>query len=92
MIKKLRRLLWRIMGVYYDRFFRKIDYVLLKDDPFTQKGTGTYDNGAKVWRWSDEKLIIGKYCSIAHNVNFIIDDGYHGLSAITSYPFINKHQ
>ncbi|WP_379968529.1 CatB-related O-acetyltransferase [Epilithonimonas sp. UC225_85] len=90
MIKKLRRFFWRLMGVNYDQFLRKIDYVLLKDDKFTEKGTGTYDNGAKVWRWSDEKLIIGKYCSIANNVNFIMDDGFHGLSPVTSYPFINN--
>lgn len=90
MIKNLRRFFWRLMGVDYDQFLRKVDYILLKDDKFTQKGIGTYDNGAKVWRWTNEKLIIGKYCSIANNVNFIMDDGFHGLSPVTSYPFINN--
>lgn len=90
MIKGMRRFFWRLMGVDYNQFLRKIDYVLLKDDKFAQVGIGTYDNGAKVCRWSDELLIIGKYCSIAKNVNFILDDGFHGLSPITSYPFINR--
>lgn len=90
MIKKLRSFFWRFMGVDYEQFLQKTDYVLLKHDKFTNKGVGTYDNGAKVWRWSEEELIIGKYCSIANNVNFIIDDGFHSLSPITSYPFINN--
>lgn len=89
MINLLRKLIWRLLGVDYNSFLRKNDYKLLKDDGFVEKGIGTYDNGAKIWRWSDARLVIGKYCSIANNVNFIVDDGFHGLSPITSYPFIN---
>lgn len=77
MLNKIRCFLWRLMGVDYEVFLRKIDYVLLKDDNLTQKGIGTYDNGAKVWRWSNEILKIGNYCSIANNVNFVMDDGFH---------------
>lgn len=90
MIRELRKLLWRILGVDYDQFLRKSDYTLLKDDKSCTKGLGTYDNGAKVWRWSKAPLVIGRYCSIAHNVNFLMDEGFHSMSQITNYPFINN--
>ncbi|MNK67246.1 Streptogramin A acetyltransferase [compost metagenome] len=89
-MKKIRNLLWRILGFDYNYLLEKTDFVTLKRDLFTEKGKGTYDNGAKVWRWSKAKLVIGKYCSIAHNVNFIVDEGFHGMSEITNYPFINN--
>ncbi|WP_434981411.1 CatB-related O-acetyltransferase [Daejeonia sp. YH14] len=90
MITFLRTILWRLLGVNYDYFLMKNDYTLLKYDSFTFRGQGTYDNGAKVWRWTEAPLKIGKYCSIAHNVNFIVDEGYHTSSEITNYPFINN--
>lgn len=86
----LRKFLWRILGFDFQMMLNKTDYVLLKNDRFTTKGQGTYDNGAKVWRWTKADLIIGKYCSIAHNVNFIVDGGFHTLSEITNYPHINN--
>lgn len=82
--------MWRVLGFDYKMLLNKTDFVLLKDDHYTQKGEGTYDNGAKVWRWTKAPLEIGKYCSIAHNVNFIVDARYHTLSEITSFPFINN--
>lgn len=88
-MNKFRNILWRILGIDYNQILNKLDYTLLKNDTFTIKGVGTYDNGAKVWRWTNAKLEIGKYCSIAHQVNFIVDEGYHKGSKITSYPFIN---
>lgn len=90
-MKKIRTFLWRILGFDYQMILRKTDYVLLKYDRYTQKGIGTYDNGAKVWRWTDAKLIIGNYCSIAFGVEFIVDEGFHGSSEVTSYPFINNY-
>ena len=89
-MKKVRTLLWRILGFDYKMILNKTDYVLLKNDQFYTKGKGTYDNGAKVWRWTESPLIIGKYCSIAHNVNFIVDEGFHTVSEITNYPFVNN--
>lgn len=89
MVKAMRNLLWRILGFDYQTMLLKTDYVLLKNDRFTSAGRGTYDNGAKVWRWSDALLKIGNYCCIAHDVNFILDEGYHKGSTITNYPFIN---
>ena len=89
MISYFRIILWRILGFDYKILLNKTDYVLLKNDSFTMKGTKTYDNGAKVWRWSSAPLIIGKYCSIAYDVNFILDEGFHKGSTISNYPFIN---
>ena len=87
---KLRKLLWRILGFDYQMMLDKTDFVLLKNDKNSKIGTKTYDNGAKVWRWANAPLIIGNYCSIAHNVNFIIDEGYHSMSTITNYPLFNN--
>lgn len=78
------------MGFDYNQILLKLDYILLKNDAFTIKGVGTYDNGAKVWRWSKAPLKIGKYCSIAYDVNFIVDEGYHKASSVSNYPFINN--
>ncbi|MCF6168485.1 CatB-related O-acetyltransferase [Lutibacter sp.] len=86
----IRKILWRILGFDYQMMLNKTDYVLLKNDNFTQKGIRTYDNGAKVWRWTNAPLIIGKYCSIAYDVNFIVDEGYHSMSAITNFPLYNN--
>lgn len=81
---------WHILGIDYKTLLKKTDYILLPYDKYTEKGYGTYDNGAKVWRWTSAKLEIGKYCSIAHGVNFIVDGGFHNCSEITNYPFINN--
>ncbi|WP_166966456.1 CatB-related O-acetyltransferase [Yeosuana marina] len=86
MIRRLRHILWRVLGFDYQMMLNKTDYTLLQDDNFTIKGVGTYANGAKVWRWSNAKLIIGNYCSIANNVNFIMDEGNHTDSPVTNYP------
>ncbi len=87
---RLRKFFWRILGIDYFQILKKLDYTLLRDDQYSDKGFRTYDNGAKVWRWTSSKLKIGKYCSIANNVNFIVDEGFHSMSKITSYPFINN--
>jgi virginiamycin A acetyltransferase len=89
-MKTIRTFFWRILGFDYQMILNKTDYVLLKNDPFTHKGLKSYDNGAKVWRWSSAPLIIGKYCSIAYDVNFIVDEGFHKGSLITNFPFINN--
>ena len=82
----LRKLVWRILGFDYQMMLDKTDFTLLKNDSYTKIGERTYDNGAKVWRWTDAPLKIGKYCSIAHTVNFIVDEGFHSMSTITNYP------
>ena len=55
-------------------------------------GKGTYGN-INVSDFNPKtgksKLIIGNYCSIGGNVNFMLGGG-HYLDRITTYPFINK--
>ncbi len=86
----LRTFLWRILGFDYRRIQRNNDYVYLKDDLYTTFGTRTYENGALIWRWSNAPVSIGNYCSIANNVRFIVDDGFHNVSKITNFPLINN--
>lgn len=90
MITRVRSFLWRILGIDYFTVLNKLDYSLLKNDKYTHIGKRTYDNGAKVWRWTDAPLTIGNYCSIAYDVNFIIDEGCHTLSSITNFPLANN--
>ncbi len=89
-MKIIRKFLWRILGFDYQMMLDKNDFTLLKNDSYTKIGEKTYDNGAKVWRWSNTPLTIGNYCSIANNVNFIIDEGYHKISSITNFPIANN--
>lgn len=90
MIQTIRKILWRVLGFDYGILLKKTDYVLLGNDKFAKLGLKTYENGAKVWRWTKAPLNIGNYCSIAHNVNFIVDEGFHQASEITNYPFVNN--
>lgn len=48
MKKRIRNFVWRILGIDYNTILRKLDYTLLKNDRFSLKGQGSYDNGAKV--------------------------------------------
>ncbi|MFD0988664.1 CatB-related O-acetyltransferase [Mariniflexile jejuense] len=89
-MKKIRYYLWRVLGFDYQMLLDKTDYVLIKNDKFTQRGLRTYDNGALVWRWSNAPLILGKYCSIANDVRFIVDEGYHNSSKVTNFPLIDN--
>lgn len=85
--KKIRMLLWRLLGIDYSHIMRLVDHVYLKEDVHTAIGEGSYDNHAIVYRWSDAPLVIGKYCSISYGVKFILDDGGHKTNQVTSYPF-----
>lgn len=83
---RIRVILWKILGIDYRTILSKLDYTLLKNDAYTTIGNRTYDNGAKVWRWTKAPLIIGNFCSIANNVNFIVNEGSHSFSALTNFP------
>ena len=41
-MKRLRKLLWRILGFDYQTLLLKNDYTLLKNDPFSVIGKSTY--------------------------------------------------
>ena len=87
---KVRLFIWKILGFDYNMMLNKTDFTLLKDDKYSTFGLRTYDNGAKVWRWTQVPLTIGKYCSIANNVNFIVDEGFHTALKITNFPLVDN--
>lgn len=88
----IRKLLWNLLGRNYETFLfnqRRIGYL----DNFTNAkiGKNTYNNGAKVWKWNPEsKLEIGNFCSIANDVNLILDSGNHDMFTITNYPLFHN--
>ena len=75
--EKIRFCLWRMLGIDYAHIMRVVDDVYLKEDKNTTLGSHSYNNHAKVYRWSDAPLIIGKYCAISYGVKFVMDDGKH---------------
>lgn len=87
MIRFLRKILWRILGIDYSHILKVIDCRYLKEDCHKSIGYMSYDNDAIVYRWTDEPISIGKYCSISYDVKFVVDDGKHQYNTITSYPF-----
>ena len=87
--EKIRFCLWRMLGIDYTHIMRVVDDVYLKEDVYTTIGSHSYNNHAKIYRWSDAPLIIGKYCAISYGVKFVMDDGKHKVDTVTSYPF--KH-
>lgn len=87
LITNIRKFLWRILGIDYNHILKTIDYVYLKEDPHTRMGYMSYSNNALVFRWSDAPIKIGKYCSIADGVRFIVDDGKHKTKCVSSFPF-----
>ncbi len=90
MIYRIRKFLWRILGIDYSNISRKNDYTFIKDDKYSILGYKSYENGASVHRSGNSRLIIGKYCSIAQFARFIIDGGNHMFSPITSYPLFDS--
>lgn len=91
MITSLRKVLWKILGVNFYNFLNSKKHVALKDADWVEVGFKSYDNGAYVWRWNvNTKLVIGNYCSIANDVHFVCDSGYHSESEITSFPLFHE--
>jgi acetyltransferase-like isoleucine patch superfamily enzyme len=91
MILYIRKLLWRLLGINYYNYLKGKNNIYLKDAKWAVVGNKTYDNGAFVWKWyNDSSLKIGKYCSIANDVNFICDSGFHTESEVTSFPLFHQ--
>ncbi|GAB6122615.1 CatB-related O-acetyltransferase [Dysgonomonas termitidis] len=84
----LRLLLWKILGVDYQTLLKKTDYTLLEDDKYTTIGHRTINNSAKIWRWTTAGVWVGKYSSLANDVKLIVDEGYHTIMQVTSFPLI----
>lgn len=90
-MNNFRKLLWKILGINYYNILKYKKHVNLKDVNWVQLGRNSYDNGAYVWRWNtNSKLVIGNFCSIANDVHFICDSGYHGESVITTFPLFHE--
>lgn len=87
---RIRKFLWRILGIDYSSFLKKIDYEFLSDDRFSVIGYKTYENGAVVVRSGDAEIVIGKYCSIAQATTFIVDGGNHTFSEVCSFPLFDS--
>ncbi|MDR6762544.1 virginiamycin A acetyltransferase [Flavobacterium sp. 2755] len=91
MILYIRKLLWCLLGINYYNYLKGKNNIYLKDAKWAVVGNKTYDNGAFVWKWyNDSSLKIGKYCSIANDVNFICDSGFHTESEVTSFPLFHQ--
>ena len=86
----IRKIAWKILGNQYHFFLKGQNKTYLHLAKNVTLGHKTYHNGAFVWQWhSNSALEIGKYCSIANDVNFILDSGHHQLSEITTFPHFN---
>lgn len=84
---KIRSFLWKLLGFEYYVYLKSLNKKYLTKD---QMHPSSYHNGAFYWQWDGtSKLNIGKYCSIANDVNFILDEGFHTLSAVTNFPLFN---
>lgn len=85
--EKIRTCLWHLLGIDYHHILKVIDDVYLIEDEYTFIGAHSYNNRARIYRWSDAPLRIGKYCAISYGVRFVMDDGKHKTSVVSSYPF-----
>jgi virginiamycin A acetyltransferase len=86
----LRKLGWKILGNKYYTFLKGQNKTYLHQAKNISIGYKSYHNGSFVWQWhKNSSLEIGKYCSIANDVNFILDSGHHLLSEVTSFPHFN---
>ena len=40
--------------------------------------------------FSGDRLVIGRFCAIAKDVSFIMNDANHALGGLTTYPFAKQ--
>lgn len=86
----LRKIAWVILGKGHLDFLNGQNKTYLHQAKNVSIGYKTYHNGAFVWQWHQNSgLEIGKYCSIANDVHFILDSGHHTLSEVTAFPHFN---
>jgi len=83
----IRNILWKFLGVSRQHATLSFGARYMAESNKVETGVGTYLNRSKIYIWGNDKVITGKYCSIADNVNFIVDDGAHQYNTITTYPF-----
>lgn len=56
------------------------DFTYIADSEFESHVTNFYP-------WSQDKLIIGKFCQIASGVGFVMNDANHQMNAVSTFPF-----
>ena len=56
------------------------DFTYIADSEFESHVTNFYP-------WSKDKLIIGKFCQLASDVEFMMNDANHQMSAVSTFPF-----
>ena len=56
------------------------DFTYIADSEFESHVTHHYD-------WSEDKLIIGKFCQIAAGVEFVMNGANHQMNAVSTFPF-----
>lgn len=56
------------------------DFTYIADSDFESHVTHFYP-------WSQDKLIIGKFCQIASGVEFVMNDANHQMNAVSTFPF-----
>ncbi|WP_421787382.1 CatB-related O-acetyltransferase [Hyphobacterium sp.] len=71
---------------------------LLEDHPKAEAGDYSYfhsfddpeafaDNIKYAFDFIDDRLVIGKFCSIAHGASFVLNGGNHFADRLSTYPF-----
>lgn len=88
----LRKIFWKLLGKNHEKFLINQRRIVYLDDFFEAEiGRNTYNNGAKVWKWNSiSKLKIGNFCSVANDVNLILDSGNHDMFSMTTYPLFHN--
>lgn len=88
----VRKLIWKLLGPNYEKHLNNQRRITYLDDVNNFKiGQFSYNNGAKVWKWNtNSNLTIGNFCSIANDVNFILDSGNHDMFKITTSPLFHN--
>ena len=56
------------------------DFTYIADSEFESHVTHFYP-------WSNDNLIIGKFCQIAAGVEFVMNDANHQMNAVSTFPF-----
>lgn len=94
MNKIIKIIYWRLLLVIRRLFNKRPsppEYTHLSNLHWAEIGPNTYDNGVIVWRFSSEdKIKVGKYCSIAKDVVFLCGAGGHDLNNVTTSPLLSR--
>lgn len=81
--------MFNILSKKKNNFFLKDTLKNNIDDGFVTTGKWSYGN-PKIYRWSDNKVIFGNFCSIGPEVSIYID-GNHNLDSVTTSPLYDNH-